>query len=274
MRTTLGIVAIAALLLTGCSTGSPTGPDASGNSPTADAGPLDGEWVLQSGSDETGDFDLKDSTSTLTLTGANTGGRTACNIFGADVEIDVDDDGSGTVDITPTFQTEAACEDPDLMAFEPRYLGALDAVSTVAVSGETLTLSSDSVTLEFSLAAEVPTSTLVGTEWRLESLVEGDAVSSVLGNGLLHLNDDGTFIGNGGCADFSGTWEVSDGKVTVEDFAFVAADCPNEYLDQQEHIETVFSEGFTATVEGDQLTLGSLETDNGLVYRNDASSQA
>ena len=141
-------------------------------------------------------------------------------------------------------------------------------------SGETLTLSSKGVTLEFSLAAEVPTSTLVGTEWRLESLVEGESVSSVLGNGLLHLNDDGTFVGNGGCADFSGTWEVSDGEVAIEDFTFVDADCPTEYLAQQEHIESVFGEGFTATVEGDQLTLGSLTSDNGLVYRNDASSQA
>jgi len=274
MRTTLGIVAIAALLLTGCSTDSPTGPDTSGKSPTADAGPLGGEWVLQSGSDETGDFDLKDSTSTLTLTGANTGGRSPCNIFGASVEVDVDDSGTGTVDITPTFQTEAACEDPDLMALEPRYLDALDAVADVTVSGETLTLSSKGVTLEFSLAAEVPTSTLVGTEWRLESLVEGESVSSVLGNGLLHLNDDGTFVGNGGCADFSGTWEVSDGEVAIEDFTFVDADCPTEYLAQQEHIESVFGEGFTATVEGDQLTLDSLTSDNRLVYRNDASSQA
>ena len=274
MRTTLGIVAIATLMLTGCGVGSSTDPGAAGNSPTADAGPLGGEWVLQSGSDETGDFDLKDSTSTLMLSGANTGGRTPCNIFGADVETDIDDAGSGTVDITPTFQTEAACEDAELMALEPRYLDALEAVTTVAVKGETLTLSSDSVTLEFSLAAEVATSTLVGTEWRFETVIRGDAVSSAMGAGLLHFNDDGTLVGNAGCADFTGTWEVSDGEVTVEDFTFADADCPADVQTQQDTLESVIAYGFTATIEGDQLTLGSINSSDALVYRNDASSQA
>ena len=274
MRTKLGIVAIAALLLTGCSAGSPTGPDASGDSPTAAAGPLDGEWVLQSGSDETGDFDLKDSTPTLTLTGANTGGRTPCNIFGADVELEADDDGSGSVDITSTFQTEAACGDTDLMALEPRYLDALNAVTTVAVDGETLTLSSESVTLEFSRADEVPTSTLVGTEWRFETLIRGDAASSVMGAGLLHFNDDGTLVGNAGCADFAATWEVSDGEITVNDFTFADADCPADYQTQQDTLESVIAYGFTATIEGDQLTLESINSSDALVYRNDASSQA
>ena len=269
MRTRLGIAAVFVILLAGCSSSSPTGPNAGGNSPGGDSAELAGEWVLQSGSDDTGNFDLKDSTSTLTLTGGNTGGRTPCNIFGADVT-----GGVGEIDITPTFQTEAACADPGLMELEPRYLAALEAVTAATVKNESLVLRGGGVELTFSLAPEVPTSKLVGTDWRLESLYAGDAASSVGGNGILFFIDDGTLEGNAGCRDFTGTWEVNDGKITVGALEFADADCPKEFNAQEEHIATVLGDGFTATIEGDRLTVTSLQSDNGIGYRNDASSQA
>jgi len=269
VRTRLGIAAALVVLLAGCSSLSSTGPNAGGSSPDASSNELAGEWVLQSGSDDTGTFDLKDSTSTLTLTGGNTGGRTPCNIFGADVT-----GGIGSIDITPTFQTEAACADPGLMELEPRYLAALEAVTSATVKDDALLLRGGGVELTFTLAPEVPTSKLVGTDWRLESLYTGETASSVGGNGMLFFIDDGTLEGNAGCRDFSATWEVNDGKITVGELTFAGADCPKEFDAQEEHIATVLGDGFTATIEGDRLTVTSLQSDNGIGYRNDASSQA
>ena len=251
------------LVLAGCSTAAPQSPAGSDES-------LDGEWMLVSGSDATGEFDLKDSVATLILTGANPGGRTPCNAFGATV-----DGGIGEIDITPTFQTEAACADADLMALEPRYLDALDGVTSAAVLNPgALTLTGENIALEFEIAPEVPTSKLTGTDWRLESIVSADAVSSVLGNGLLKLRDDGTLIGNTGCADFTASWKVDAGVVSVSELKFADADCPDDLVAQEDAIAAVFEGPFSAEVRGDQLTLTAVDGGAGLVYRDDASEQA
>ena len=250
------------LVLAGCSTASPQSPAGSDES-------LDGEWMLVSGSDATGEFDLKDSVATLVLTGANPGGRTPCNAFGATV-----DGGVGEIDITPTFQTEAACADADLMALEPRYLDALDGVTEAAVTSTGLSLTGEKITLDFAIAPEVPTSKLTGTDWRLESIVSVDAVSSVLGDGLLKLRNDGTLIGNTGCADFTASWKVDAGVVSVSELKFADADCPDDLVAQEDAIAAVFEGPFSAEVTGDQLTLTAVEGGAGLVYRDDASEQA
>jgi heat shock protein HslJ len=262
MRIRAAAAVLAVLVVTGCST---TQPGA--GTPTDES--LDGEWALTQGSDATGTFDLKDSLATLVLTGGNPGGRTPCNAFGATV-----DGGVGEIDITPTFQTEAACADPDLMALEPRYLDALDAVTEAAVTSGGLSLTGPNVSLTFELAPEVPTSKLTGTDWRLESIIDGETVSSVLGDGLLKLRDDGTLIGNAGCRDFTGTWKVDAGVVSVSDLEFAAADCPAEFVSQEEAVDGLFSDPFSAEVTGDQLTLTAEDGALGLVFRDDASEQA
>lgn len=252
---------LAVLVLSGCGTASP-----GAGTPLDES--LDGEWTLTEGTDATGAFDLKDSVVTLTLTGGNPGGRTPCNAFGATVE-----GGVGEIDITPTFQTEAACADPDLMALEPRYLDALEGVTEAAVTSTGLSLTGPKISLSFTLAPEVPTSKLTGTDWRLESLLDGETASSVVGNGLLKLRDDGTLIGNAGCTDFAGKWQVDAGVVSVTELEFEQADCPEEFLAQQEQVEEVLGGAFSAQITGDQLTLTS-ESGLGLVYRDDASEQA
>ena len=262
MRIRAAAALVAILVLAGCSATSPGSA-----TPTDES--LDGEWTLAKGTDATGTFDLKDAIATITLTGGNPGGRTPCNAFGATVS-----GGVGKIDITPTFQTEAACADPELMELEPRYLDALDAVTEASVTSSGLTLTGPRVSLLFTLAPEVPTSKLTGTDWRLESVVTMDAVTSVLGDGLLKLRNDGTLIGNAGCTDFKGTWKVDAGIVSVADLEFAATDCPADYVPQEEAVKAVFAAPFSAQVTGDQLTLTSEDGDHGLVFRDDASEQA
>jgi len=267
-RSTLAVAVIAVLALTGCG---PTG-DGFPNKTSAPS-ELDGDWQLSEGSDAQGAFELKDSVSTITLTGNRTGGRTPCNIFGATVTID-----GATISIEPGAVTEAACADSDLMALEPRYLAALGAVTEQKLSGETLTLSGKDVILTFDKVPDVPISEFSGTIWRLEGLVTGagadGTVSTPLGSGGIVFNKDGTVTGNGGCSDFTGSWEVSGGVVAVTSLEFADADCPADLVAQEKHVATALGTGFTPLIEGDRLTIFPATGELGLVYRNSASSSA
>jgi len=267
-RSTLALAVIAVLALTGCG---PTGagfPDR-----TSAPSELDGDWRLTAGSDAQGKFDIKDAEVTVTLTGNRTGGRTPCNIFGAFVKLD-----GARISIEPSAVTEVACADPDLMALEPRYLDALGAVTEQTLSGETLTLSGKDVILTFEKVPDVPISEFGGTIWRLEGLITGSGadgtVSTPLGSAGIVFTKDGTVTGNGGCSDFTGTWEVSGGVVVVTSLEFADADCPADLVAQEKHVATALGTGFTPLIEGDRLTIFPATGELGLIYRNSASSSA
>ncbi|TBN57230.1 META domain-containing protein [Glaciihabitans arcticus] len=270
-RSIIALAIVGALALTGCG---PTGegfPDNGG--PTADPSELDGDWQLADGEDAQGVFDLKESVSTITLTGPRTGGRTSCNIFGATVNVNGDE-----INVAPGAVTEAACEDPDLMTLEWRYLAALEEVTNHEVDGETLTLSGGDVILIFDAVPDVPISEFSGTIWRLEGLVTGagadGSTASPVGTGGIVFNKDGTVTGNGGCSDFTGQWEVSGGVVVVTALVFEDTDCPNDLVAQEKHVATALGTGFTPLIEGDRLTIFPATGKLGLVYRNSASSSA
>ena len=272
MRTRIiALATLVVLTVTGCA--GMGDPDIGGTPYVSDtSSPLAGEWQLTSGSDATGDFALKDSVATLTLVGDTVGGRTPCNVFGADVTTSEEaaTTGMGAIDITPTFQTEAACADADLMALEPRYLAALDAATQVTVSDTELTLANteEKVVLNFESVPDVPTAQLVGTEWTLDAIAKGDAVSSVGGTSTLMLAEDGTISGNGGCNGFTGSWENSGGVIVVEELNGDLVECADVPVDQEQIIHAILTSGFTAEVDGDALTITDAEGYRSLVYRN------
>ena len=266
MRTRfMAIAAIALLALTGCAADDPQLPGTPG--PSGDTeNVLAGDWRLIEGSDDAGAFDLKDSVVTLTLVGQTTGGRTPCNVFGADVE--ASPEGSGPIDITGTFQTDAGCADADLMALEPRYLAALDAVTEAAASAKSLVLTGGGVELTFEPVPEVPNEALVGTPWLLESVITGGddgAVSSVLGKGGLLLANDGTLIGNTGCSGFTGLWQNNAGTIEISELVLEDTDCADDLVAQEKQVRAVLEGGFAAEIVGGTLTV-TLESGDGLSY--------
>lgn len=104
------------------------------NSSTA-AGP-DGSWVLVSGSGPDGHVPILDSHPiTLQVDGDEWGGTAACNSYGGTVEVDGRD-----VRIVELWQTEMACDPPEVMESEASYLRALHAIDTVAPDEDGLTL--------------------------------------------------------------------------------------------------------------------------------------
>jgi heat shock protein HslJ len=244
------IMVILAALLAACGSVSSGTPDSA--STRAD---LEGSWHLVSGRDTEGRLPrFAGRQITLVVDSRGAGGLSACNHYG--VTLTVDDD---KVDFTGAYGTEMACE-PEVMTLEQRYLAALDAVERAERAGGELTLSGPGATLRFELDEPVRDSALVGTTWLLESLVQGDGVSSTLPGGELRFHENGSFTGTSGCRPVRGRYELVDDTVTVGEFAADPAEagaCPPQEEAQHSHVCDVLDDGFRAEIEGDRLTLTS-----------------
>ena len=240
------------LLLAGCA-GTPAGGT------TTDQ--VVGEWELVSGT-AAGAVLPKPSraSATLLLDGTRAGGRSFCNHYGTRYSLDGD-----TIRFEGLGGTEMACA-PAVMTAERAYLSALSAVDTVTMDGEDLLLTGDDVELRFEPVPPVPTSVLVGTEWVLETVLDGDVASSTLGEpATLHLAEDGTMSGSTGCRTLTGTWEARGGTVQLPNLG-AEGECPDDLWTQDGHVIAVLGDGFRAAVVEDRLTLSDPDG-LGLVYR-------
>lgn len=220
---------------------------------------LDGDWRLTAGTDDGNPIPLVDAAPiTMTVDGAEIGGRSACNHYGGEIVTD-----GQAISIGAMTMTEMGCDAP-VMASEAAYIAALGGVDRFERSGEQLTLSGPGIELHYELVPPTPDAALVGTAWRLDALVEGDAVSSTMGDpAILELRDDSTLSGTTGCRTFDGRYEVADGVVRVTDLTNDDRACP-DLVRQDEHVLAVIDGGFAYSITGDRLTL----TDGGigLVY--------
>lgn len=252
------VPALLALTLAASCGGSERPPGRGG--PDVDA---TGLWLLQSGraaSGEvvpSGDFPIR-----LEVAAGSIGGTAGCNSYGGKAEID-----GSSFDATDVAVTEIACP-PKVLATEERYLDGLQAADTIALNGDTLTLTGRGVQLVYARVPPVETESLVDTTWELESLIEGTgrggAVSSAR-PARLRLASDGTHEGSTGCRDFSGEWDEAGDRVVFTSLTF-SGRCGQRGTAQDNHVITVLAAGVTVTIEGRELTLMSARGGLGLVY--------
>lgn len=213
-------------------------------------GGADGEIVLVD------DFPI-----TLTFDTGTFGGTAACNGYGAGYSID-----GNQLIIDGLSWTEMGCR-PDVQAAEQAYLAALTDVDGINLVDDELALSGPSTELIFTRQQPVPTEELVDTLWLLETLIEGETATTVLGDpATLSINSDGTFSGSTGCRTFSGRYQIFGADVQFNEFAAGEEQCPTELAGQDGHVFAVLGDGFTAEVDGDRLTVTSAGGD-GLAYR-------
>lgn len=217
--------------------------------------PIEGEWVLVSGVPLVDGYPISLSASVNEF-----GGRAACNQYGGSAVIDGD-----TISIGEMFMTEMGCE-PAVMDAESAYLTALGAITNWAIVDGQLRLEGSGETLVFDRAPEVPTEALVGTTWILDTLVQDDMAFTTVGEpATLLLHEDGTVTGSTGCRDLSGTWIESDAQIFFPEFA-ADGECPDDIWEQDNLVVTVLGDGFTASIDGDLLSLTSMGNE-GLLYR-------
>jgi heat shock protein HslJ len=251
------IAAFAVLLLVGACGGASV-TSAPSEPPTA----LDpaGAWQLTAGTVDGQPLALvADAPVTFVVDGSNVSGRSACNqYFGQFALVD------GHVTLGGLGGTEMACEEP-IMTLEGAYLAGLAKVDAARMDGEALVLTGPGTELRFERLEPPPTAALVGTEWLLDSLVRGDAVSSTVGRpAVLTLDADGSFEASTGCRSLTGKYLVSGDEIELVELG-ADGDCGADIVEQDGHVIDVLEGGFRAVVDGRQLTLAG--GDVGLIYR-------
>lgn len=253
----IAAILVAALLLSACAGGA--GPAASA---TAGSPSLEGDWVLVAGVGRDGAIPLVDGADiTLSIQGTAVGGRAACNQYGGTVAV------AGTaIRFGDMASTEMACAEP-VMASEAAYWAAFGAVERVALEDERLMLSGNGVQLQFARVPPVADASLTGTRWRLETLISGDAASSVQGEPTLLLRDDGRLEASTGCSVISGSYTVEGQELRVTSLEVQApGTCDASMTAQHQLIVTVLGETAAFSIEGGTLTL--MRGADGLGYRS------
>ena len=215
----------------------------------------DGDWVMIEGMDTVPGFPI-----TLSIDGAAASGRAACNSYFGTVSV-----AGTTVSFAEMGQTLMGCE-PAVQEAETTFLTALMTVDGFTRNGDRLTLFGPGVDLRFDQVVPTPTSDLVGTDWVLDTLIEGNAASSVSGDpATLLLQSDGTLTASTGCRTLTGRWIDNAGVIVVPELS-ADGQCSDELSKQDSLVVTVIGDEFRAEVNGDTLTLTSMGGD-GLGYR-------
>ena len=245
MRTTLLLVITIVVAACGAETGASPSPSA------PDAVDANGDWSLVRGTVDGAALPMVPGADiTMSVEGSQISGRSACNQYGGEIVVV-----NGEVRFGPLFMTEMACDEP-IMASEAAYHAALGKVRAASLDGDALTLSGPGVELVYARLAPPPTAALVGTTWRLDSLITADAVSSVMGDpATLILGEDGTLTGSTGCRTFAGRYAESNGEIVFSPFAMEQTDCDPALAAQDDHVTAVLGDGFRAAIDGQRLTL-------------------
>jgi len=220
-------------------------------------------WVLTAATIDGDDVDLLDSHPvTITVNGANVNGTAACNSYSGALAND------GDVVFGDFAVTEMACDPPAAMELEGVYLGALGTITTAELDGDTLVLTSETAELRFGEEEPMADADLVDTDWMLESLVDGDAVSSVIADMEIDLllEGGGAISGTDGCNRFNGTYTLDGDSLEVGPLAQTRMACSEEINAQAALIVSVLSQPTTVTISGDSLELTAADG-SGLVYR-------
>jgi heat shock protein HslJ len=222
---------------------------------------LDGGWQLEEGTVRGQAVPIIDGHRiTLTIDGSQAGGIAACNHYGASLAIDGDE-----VRFTQLSQTDMACEPTEAMVAEQSYLAALGLVNKAAREGKRLVLSGADADLRYRLLPPVPEAALIDTEWILESVIHGEAVSSTIGDGSLELRSDGAFVGSTGCRRLMGRYIVYGDTIQVTEMG-ADGDCPAALAEQDSNVIGVIEGPFTVDIEGATLTI-TAPGNQGLVFR-------
>jgi heat shock protein HslJ len=230
----------------------PGASDGNGSSLAPAPTAVDGSWQLTSGRGPSGSVPIVDDRPiTITIDGDDFGGTAACNQYGGRfVRLE-----GGRVQVAELFMTDMGCE-PDVSASESSYVGALNAASAVTRDAEELVIDGPGVELRFAPLPPPPTSELIDTVWVLETLIQGDTASSVVGDrATLVLHRDGTFSGSTGCRSFEGSWVEQGERIIDRSMAMDGSECPPALVDQDSIVVSVIGDGFVPTIDGDRLTL-------------------
>ena len=194
--------------------------------------------------------------------------QAGCNTMGADYEVR-----DGRLVADGGAMTEMGCDEPR-HAQDDWLFGLIGSRPSIALSGNELALSTDRTTIAF-LDREVaePDLRLVGPVWVVESLIAGDAVSSVPEGveATLQFGDDGRVGLFGGCNSGGATVAIDGDRIRFTDVVTTDIGCPGAAGQLEAAVLGVLgSEALTFRIDADRLDLAADGT--GLQLRARAGS--
>ncbi|MFD3873499.1 META domain-containing protein [Streptomyces sp. NPDC058623] len=223
----------------------------------------------QSGSDL-----LPDPTGSWAVESLTTGGRTLHAPAAARVDLGPDEatgnygcngftariarDGASVLIVTPGQSTTMACEN---MEFETAFAKLLTGRLTLDRGTDRLTLrTADGSTIAMNSKPPVPDAPLVATHWTVDSLIDGESVSSLApeaaGRTRFTLAADGAASGNLGCNRFSAPATVDGPSLTFGPLTATRMACAGPTGEVERALTALLGSGPLAwKVQGASLTL-------------------
>lgn len=242
------LLALAVILLTSC--GSVTGPaDTSAD--------LSGRTFLSTAVTSDGDARelVEGSRISLAFADGRLTAQAGCNTMSGDYRIEDE-----VLVVDALGMTRMGC--PGDLAEQDIWLSdLLTSRPTLALHDDELVLTTptETVTLLDRVVAD-PDRPLVGTVWRVDSLISGDTVSSTPGTAeaSLTFGGDGTVQVRGGCNTGSASYTVGEGTLTVGPVAMTRMACGDERGELEAAVLRVLEAGeLQMEIEADRLTLSA-----------------
>jgi len=231
---------------------------------------LDGRQFLSvSVKDDGADKPLfADTRISLTFSDGRLGAQAGCNSMSGPYTLD------GQVLLVGNMATtEMGCQ-PDLMTQDQWLAGFLGSGPQLSLDGNDLVLTSGTTVITL-LDREVaqPDQPLVGPLWTLDSIITGDAVSSVPvgASGTIQFGADGRVQIFDGCNSGGGSYAVDGDVIQFDQIALSAMACDGTAAELEQAFVQVFdATSMTFVIDADSLTLQAGA--NGLIFRAATSS--
>jgi heat shock protein HslJ len=188
---------------------------------------------------------------TLTIDDGNLGFTAGCNSFGGPLAFD----GVRLV-VADMGGTEIGC-DAGRQAQDEWLTGFFGEDPTWSLDGSTLTLTSGDIAIVFD-DREVadPDQALVGTVWQVDSIISGDAASSVpAGASATVVFTDTTVSADTGCNGVGGDIAIDGDTITITQGPSTLIACPGPVGDLEDAVRTVLSGPVTFEIEAGTLHL-------------------
>jgi heat shock protein HslJ len=211
---------------------------------------LEGRVFVSTG--VSGDQALVDgSTIRLELSDGRVSINAGCNQMSGPVTIETD-----RLDVGELMSTMMGCDEP-LMAQDAWLTEFFMADPAFTLDGTTLELVGDGVTITFEEEVAGPDVELVGPTWTADTIVSGDAVSTVAGDPpTFTFGDDGMVAVFDGCNQVNVGYEVDGEVITFQPGAATLMACPDETSQAwADAVTGVLAAPATYSIEGDVLTL-------------------
>lgn len=213
-----GVMLLSAFVLVAC------GSDKDGAADATAAGRLDGRRFLSQSID--GHVLVPGTQIRLSFDGDQIGAQAGCNSLGAAYQVR---DGRLLIVGDGLTTTDMGC-DPPRHAQDEWLSDLLQSTPRIDLDGDTLTLAAADATLHLlDRVVADPDRPLVGTRWRVDTTIRGDAASSVPADSpvMLEFHVDGTLTATSiGCTSADVEVDVEGDTVRFGEFVIDAIGCP------------------------------------------------